>query len=609
MAITSGLYEIRSVLLTSMALDVAGGSAIKGANIQLYSANDTNAQKFYLVEESASHWSIQNAQSRLYMDVAGGAAANGTNVQQWTDNDSRAQRWYIQDTGRTVTIDGVACQIVVLGSYVAGDGTSWVADVDHAMTTSMTNIQLHSPNGTPAQQFALYPTTLQDAGMPVPSGRGWATMLGSANSQTVLPAATTGYPCWYFTDAWYGLSEHGFEISYRYRLIESGTATAGSWTAWTAWSADGVTLYGQTAWLTDGLPATFDTSTYKRMEYAFRVRSTSVVNGTRYHSKAITMSLAAVFAPSVACTGAMRMPDVLRLTFTSDYEGGTTAVRITSLTNSDNKILTKPIMGYGYGPLVTVDIPYSSMSAPVENYRLVNVSYEVGTDQYPATGVVKTDARVQVTDPATKTLTITYSLGFNSESKTLRVTVRGASSYTGYAYINGELIPIEQTSPGVFVVCYSFSPTTPTEIVFIGTNTAGTAWGAEAVAYYNRLDKPCHAWNWYGNEGFFALDVVDGYMQTSRTMKADYSDFQLNGREWHALSFANSMSGEYSAEGVLKDGLTSGTKKQLMELMKAHNVTYRAPSGEIAHVGITEIQYQTIRNRTTVSVNMVQVTR
>ena len=64
-----------------------------------------------------------------------------------------------------------------------------------------------------------------------------------------------------------------------------------------------------------------------------------------------------------------------------------------------------------------------------------------------------------------------------------------------------------------------------------------------------------------------------------------------------------------SAEGVLKDGLTSGTKQQLMELMKAHNVTYRAPSGEIAHVGITEIQYQTVRGRTTVSVNMVQVTR
>ena len=606
MAITSGLYEIRSVLLTSMALDVAGGSAIKGANIQLYSANDTNAQKFYIVEESASHWSIQNAQSRLYMDVARGAAANGTNIQQYTDNDTRAQRWNIQDTGNTVTIDGVACPIVVLGSYVAGDGTAWVADVDHAMTTSKTNIQLHSPNGTPAQQFALYPTTLQDAGMPVPSGRGWATTLGAANSQGTQPTQTVLYPCWYFTDAWNGLSEHGFEISYRYRLIESGTATAGSWTAWTAWSAEDVTLYGQTAWLTDGLPATFDTSAYKRMEYALRVRSTSVVNGTRYHSKAITMSLAAVFAPSVACTGAMRVPDALRLTFTSDYTGGTTAVRVTSLTNGSNKYLRKPIMGYGYGPLFTVDIPYSSLSGAALTQTKVNVSYEVGTDQYPATGVTNTDYNVSLTNSPTMTLSVSATPTLVKESRTARIAVSGADSYAAYAYVNGEGVPLAQLGPTTFQVAPAFG--TGTEVIVIGTNTAGTAWGSASLTVRTSSKDACHAWNW-GESGYLLLDVVDGYMQTSRTMKADYSNFQLNGREWHALSFANSMGGEFSAEGVLKDGLTSGTKQQLMELMKAHNVTYRAPSGEIAHVGITEIQYQTVRGRTTVSVNMVQVTR
>lgn len=53
MAITAGLYEIRSMLLTSMTIDVAGGKAVNGANVQIYASNDTNAQKFLITEETA----------------------------------------------------------------------------------------------------------------------------------------------------------------------------------------------------------------------------------------------------------------------------------------------------------------------------------------------------------------------------------------------------------------------------------------------------------------------------------------------------------------------------------------------------------------------------
>ena len=58
MAITNGLYELRSMLLTKMCADVAGGSAVRGANVQLYSTNDSNAQKFRVLEETSAHWSL-----------------------------------------------------------------------------------------------------------------------------------------------------------------------------------------------------------------------------------------------------------------------------------------------------------------------------------------------------------------------------------------------------------------------------------------------------------------------------------------------------------------------------------------------------------------------
>ena len=605
MAITSGLYELRSMLLTSMAVDIAGGSAIRGANVQLYGSNDTNAQKFYVVEESADHWSIQNAQSLMYMDVARGTAANGTNIQQWSDNDSRAQRWNLIDTESTTTINGVACPIVYLGSYITDAGTEWVADVTHAMTTNKTNIQLHSANNTPAQRFALYPTTLQDASMPAPSGRGWATYLGAANSQTVQPSQAALYPCWYFTDAWNGLEQHGFEISYRSRLIVSGTATTGEWGEYTAWTAADVTLYGQTAWLTDGLPATFDSTEYKAIEYNLRVRSTSVVDNVRYHSKSVTMTLRAVFAPTVTCTGAVRINDFVSLTFSTDYEGGTTAVRITDMRVTNLRILlTKPMMGYGYGPTFDVDVPLSSMVGSTSGARKVYVSYEVGTDQYPATGITHQE-QVDITDSPSKTLNITYSTLSYDTSLTLRVSLSGASTYTGYAYAEGERVPIAQSMPGVFIVPYSFA-STGTSLVFIGQNTEGTAWGAAYFVHHDYVHQPCHVWNW-GEIGYFKLDVSDGYLQTSRTIKGEYTDYQLNEREWHSLRFASTKSGEYTAEGTLKEGLTDSTKAQLLELMNAHNVLYRAPSGEMANVAITEIQYTTIRKRTNVTISMVQV--
>lgn len=601
MAITSGLYELRSMLLTTMCVDVAYGSAVRGSNVQLYSANDSNAQKFYLVEEAANSWSIQNANSKLYMDVAKNVAANGANVQQWTDNDSRAQRWRVIETGETAIVNGVECPVVALGSYVTTDGATYVADVSKAMTTNSTNIQLWRYNGSPAQRYALLPTTLLDTQMATPTGRGWAASIGAANAQDVQPAAEKLYPCWYFTDAWFGLQEHGFEISYRSRTIANGTANTGTWTDWTPWESPEVTIYGQTAWLTDGLPAALDTSAHKRLEYALRVRATATEDGETYHSRAITMSLAAVFAPTVKCTAATRVHDAVRLTFSTDYEGGTTAVRVLSATGSGT-VLRKPIIGYGLAPTFTLDVPASSFSAAPEGSSLT-VRYEVGTDQYPATGITHTDT-VTLSDGAAKTITPKVTCTQNADDCSVTVDVTGGAAYRAYLFDGYEQIPVTQVSAGRFRAYPPFGG--ESRLLVYATNMAGSAWGY-AIINLQPDYKPCHMWNWDG--GYFKLAVSDGYMQTERTLKADYTEYQLSGREWHALSFANTMGGDFSAEGTLLEGFTDATKAQLLALMKAHTVTYRAPSGEVADVGITEVQYQTVRRRTSVSVNMVQVTK
>ena len=605
MAIANGLYEIRSMLLNSMCVDVSGASAVKGANVLIYSNNDGNNQKFHLTEETSAHWSIQSASSGLYVDVARGAAQNGANVQQWTDNDQRNQRWNVVDTGATVNIDGVSCPVVTVGSYVTTDGATYMMDVERAMTTNSTNVLIWSANGGDNQKFALLPTTLLDRSMPVPSGIGWSGIIGRNDAQTVYPSASTLYPCWYFTDAWQGLQDHGFEISYRSRLIDNGTAQNGTWTAWTAWTAAPVTLYGQTAWLTAGLPASFDVSSYKAMEYNLRVRATGTVGGNTVHSSAITMLLRSVFAPTIAADSAKLEPGAISLEMLTDYEGGTNAVNITSIKSGGVEYLAKPLMSYGYGPSFTAEVPIGNLKA-IPPFGTLDVSYEVGTDQYPATGVHSTSS-VPFASAQSATIAVSPTLTFNDDG-TATLTVTDGDTRSAWLVAGGETVPLEQTSPTTFVLPYPFGVSCDWFVSV--SNSSGTAWGYASgtiAADDSRKVRACHAWNWDG--GFFMLQVTDGFMQTSRTVKANASTYLLNNREWESMKFSDTLSGEFSAEGVLKDGLTESDKEALLQLVMAHHVTYRAPSGEVAFVGITDVQYTTRRNLTFVSVSMQQVSR
>ena len=598
MAISNGLYEIRSLLLTSMCVDVRGASAVKGANVQLYSSNDTNAQKYYVTLESSAHWSLQNAASGLYVDVNGGAARNGANVQQYTDNDSRAQRWKLTETGETVTVNGVTCTVVTIGSYVTNDGATYMMDVNGAMTTNSTNVQIYTSNGTDAQKFALLPTTLIDTTMPVPSLIGWAGVVGAADAQAVQPKAATLYPCWYITDAWNGVTGHGFEISYRSRLLGNGTATEGDWSAYTAWASAPVTLYGQTAWLTAGIPATFDTDNYKALEYSFRVRATGTVNGNAVHSSASVMSLRAVVAPTVAATAAKLGSDSVTITFTTDYDGGATVVNVAGI----GDYLGEPITAYGYAPSFDIEIPFERFSA-IPELGTVDVSCNVGTDQYAATGAVTSS--VTLSEASSKTITVSPTLAFNADG-TATITVNTGSVRRAWVSMGGDVIPLYQQSATKFTLPYPFGVSCEW---FVGVeNAAGTAWGyarGTVTANDSRKIRPCHAWNWDG--GYFLLEVTDGLMQTDRSISANFTEYQLNNRPWASLKFSDTLGGSFSAEGVLKAGLTQSDKAALMELMKAHVVTYRAPTGEVASVGITDVQYTTLNGRTSVKVNMQQV--
>lgn len=139
--IDSGTYVISTASNRSKVLDVASGSRSNGANVQLWSSNDSGAQKWNVSVNSDGSISIQNCRSKKYLDVLNAQGASGANVQQWQGNGSSAQRWRVDYVGG--------------GSFVIRSSLndSLVLDVNGGALNDGANIQIYAANGSDAQGF------------------------------------------------------------------------------------------------------------------------------------------------------------------------------------------------------------------------------------------------------------------------------------------------------------------------------------------------------------------------------------------------------------------------------------------------------------------------
>lgn len=93
-AIGEGIYTFASVFAPTRVLDIKNASKANGANVQLYSANGTLAQKFELSYMGNGLYTIRSAMSGKVLDIASANMNSGANVQQYQSNGTRAQAWY-----------------------------------------------------------------------------------------------------------------------------------------------------------------------------------------------------------------------------------------------------------------------------------------------------------------------------------------------------------------------------------------------------------------------------------------------------------------------------------------------------------------------------------
>ena len=142
---------ITSVANKKLVTDVTGASTANGARVQLYSSNNTNAQKYRFESIGNGTYKIINANSGKVLDVAGGCTANGAALQQYTSNNTVAQQWTVWNYG-----SGKIALVSV--------NANKAVDIPDGNAVQQAQLQLYSPNGTVAQQWlvAKAPLTLRE---------------------------------------------------------------------------------------------------------------------------------------------------------------------------------------------------------------------------------------------------------------------------------------------------------------------------------------------------------------------------------------------------------------------------------------------------------------
>ena len=185
----SGLYRVINAV-SGLALDVSGAVARSGRNVVAYSDNGTLAQRWRIVGDEIGGFELVSALSdSLALDVAGASARDGANVQVWARNGSAAQRFWFVPTA------GVAGGEAVLpdGAYTVSVG-GVALDVAGGSQASGANVQSYAPNGTPAQTWVLTYSdgyyTVQSAGSGNALDVAGARVVPGSNVQAYAPNGT-----------------------------------------------------------------------------------------------------------------------------------------------------------------------------------------------------------------------------------------------------------------------------------------------------------------------------------------------------------------------------------------------------------------------------------
>lgn len=168
MAVDDGTYVVRNVANTSLCVNSCGATDGNGANVWLYTFDETDASYVTVWTRSDGSRQMMFPATGKCIDIANNTVAQGANVQQYSDNDTPAQRWTItQVSGKTVSYDGVTYDVhKIYATETVGEDTEYLLEVEGTGTPSSgTNLCIAVDETTSTDQMWFFVPA-----NPVPTG-------------------------------------------------------------------------------------------------------------------------------------------------------------------------------------------------------------------------------------------------------------------------------------------------------------------------------------------------------------------------------------------------------------------------------------------------------
>lgn len=137
--VKEGIYEIHSAINSQFNLDVTSGATYNGANVQLYTDNDSGAQRWVITYDSKGYATIKNQKSGLLLSLASNSAQSGINILQ-SSGSTYSQKWIFKKNGNYLQI-------------ASAWNDKYVVDLSGAHAVNGRNIQLYAANGSNAQKW------------------------------------------------------------------------------------------------------------------------------------------------------------------------------------------------------------------------------------------------------------------------------------------------------------------------------------------------------------------------------------------------------------------------------------------------------------------------
>lgn len=608
---SGGVYELVLRLDSHYALDVHSGSNADCANIILTGRHGANDHKWYVTEESDDKWLLRNIASGKYAQVAHGTATDLANVEQYRKQNKPRELWKPVSFG-TMTIDGKECEIVKLYSWVDGAGDTFVMDANQNSKLNLGNICICHTDATDegqySQEWALYPTTATDPNMAIPTELGWSDSVGGSDWSPDRASADVLYPTWRCASAWATPGPNHYEWRLRKRNLRATTSTTTAWGDWTAWETALVTTSGQRSWVTEGLPATYDESTYKDVEYQIQVRTVGVEETAAVVGCEASQVLRAFKEPDTTLSNAGFSPDGLRMDYTSSYTAGTNQVIIRRVTLNGKNVLKSNWRSPDLDSSTSVLLPADSLTTWPEDGDTVIVMWHNANDQI-ADFAVNHFETLQVSQSAASGVTLEPVVTV-AEGRTLQVEVSPTADHESvYIRANGETMRVGGDAEHTYSVEYPFGSDIDLWVATSsGDSDRWAIWHRRYASGAIGNKRPAHAWNWDG--GSFVLELREGTpLETHYDVQTTHEALALDSRPWQAVRFGASAVGTLSAEGVVSEALgTEGTRQALEELRLQGHVRYRSPHGLHCDVAVTGYSLTCLRGIWTVSIEMTRET-